>query len=178
LGGALPPNHFSKGDERMLTALGKRLVFLAEQVFTAVAVFALAAIVVVITAGIIARYIFNSPFVWTEELALLLFVWLSYLSIGVATFKRKHVVADFLVQNINQRYKDLLRLIFSILSVVFLFFVFWSSIAILPTLLFETAALKIPRTFYYFPMAFVMPFMIIFFLLELGEAIHNIRLAH
>jgi TRAP-type C4-dicarboxylate transport system permease small subunit len=157
----------------MLLEKGKRLVLLAEKVFTAGAVLALSGIIVIITAGIIARYVFNSPFVWTEELALLLFVWLSYLSIGVATFKRKHVVADFLVQNINQRYKELLRLIFSILSIAFLIFVFWSSIAILPTLLFETAALKIPRTFYYYPMVCVMPFMILFYLIELSETIQN-----
>ncbi|MGD8401648.1 MAG: TRAP transporter small permease [Bacillota bacterium] len=161
----------------MLTALGKKLILLAGRVFTAVAVLTLVGIVVIITAGIIARYIFNSPFVWTEELALLLFVWLSFLSIGVSTFKRKHVVADFLVQNINQHYKEFFRLVFSILSMVFLCFVFWSSIAILPTLLFETAALRIPRTFYYYPMACVTPFMIIFYLLELSDATHNIRLA-
>jgi len=43
--------------------------------------------VLVLLAAVASRYLFHNPLVWTDELALLLFIWLAMLGAGVA-FRR------------------------------------------------------------------------------------------
>lgn len=43
---------------------------------------------------VVARYVFNNPLSWTEELARFVFVWVSYLSAWLAWRHRAHIALD------------------------------------------------------------------------------------
>lgn len=154
----------------MLLENMKKITYYAERVFTTIAIFSIAVIVVSVTMGIIARYVFGSPFLWTEELSVLMLVWLSFTSIATATVKKRHIVADFLVQNMRQQQKEMISMIGYGLSIVFLFFVMVSAIKMLPTLTFKTAALKISRKLYYYPLILVLPLMVMVYITEIIES--------
>ncbi|WP_454778749.1 TRAP transporter small permease [Georgenia muralis] len=46
---------------------------------------------------VVSRYFFNSPTVWSEELAIFCFVWATMLAVPVAFLRREHIVIDFVV---------------------------------------------------------------------------------
>jgi TRAP-type C4-dicarboxylate transport system permease small subunit len=55
-----------------------------------------AALVVLVGSGVLARYIFNYSLAWSDELAGLGFVWLTLLGSVAATRRRTHMVIGFL----------------------------------------------------------------------------------
>lgn len=54
------------------------------------------AIIMIVSVGIVSRYIFSHAISWIEEICCLLLVWLCYLSASLTTVTKEHVVADFL----------------------------------------------------------------------------------
>ena len=55
-----------------------------------------AALVILVGSGILARYIFNYSLAWSDELAGLGFVWLTLLGSVAACRRRSHMVIGFL----------------------------------------------------------------------------------
>lgn len=51
----------------------------------------LTAIVVIIILGVVARYVFNSSFPWTEELATWTFVWLTFVGVAAGHRENRHI---------------------------------------------------------------------------------------
>ncbi|MGM8930373.1 TRAP transporter large permease [Salinicola halophyticus] len=56
----------------------------------------LVAMSVAVLTGVIARYVFNSSFSWTEEFAIWCFTWLIFLGAALGVRRSRHVVADLL----------------------------------------------------------------------------------
>ena len=50
-------------------------------------------LVIVAVATVISRYIISSPFMWSEEVQVLCFTWISFLGAGVAFRHGAHVLA-------------------------------------------------------------------------------------
>jgi hypothetical protein len=72
----------------------KWLVALEEAVGTAIEVVAallVVAEVVILLAGVISRYVFHQPLLWTDELASILFLWLAMLGAVVALRRGEHM---------------------------------------------------------------------------------------
>lgn len=76
---------------RLLAALLERL----EELMIATA---LTAMVVTITAQVLARYVFNVPLAWTEELARYLFIWLVFLGASQAMRRGEHIAIGLFVE--------------------------------------------------------------------------------
>lgn len=51
---------------------------------------------------VISRYIFNTPFAWTEELARFALLWLTFVSAGFVMARRIHIAVDLLVSKLNR----------------------------------------------------------------------------
>ena len=81
------PEQGSSGFSRLLAALDRGIGLAAE----GPAAFLVAAEVVVLFAGVISRYVFHSPIVWSDELASILFLWLAMLGAVVAYRKAEHM---------------------------------------------------------------------------------------
>ena len=56
-----------------------------------------AAEIVILFSGVVARYVFNAPLVWSDELASILFLWLAMLGAVIALRRGEHMRMTALV---------------------------------------------------------------------------------
>lgn len=61
--------------------------------------------IVVLFAGVIARYVFNRPLIWSDELASMLFLWLSMLGAVVALQREEHMRMTAVVRSLPERWQ-------------------------------------------------------------------------
>jgi TRAP-type C4-dicarboxylate transport system permease small subunit len=64
-----------------------------------------AALLLVFAIQIIARFFFNAPLAWTDELAVMLYIWLIFWSASVLLTLKEHVVFDLLINALNPHFK-------------------------------------------------------------------------
>ena len=69
---------------------------LLEAVSGAFCVACLAAMTIIVLLGVFFRYVVNSPFMWTEEAARYLQVWMGFTAISIAIRRDKHIKVDAL----------------------------------------------------------------------------------
>ncbi len=86
-GAATPPRH------SVLDTLDRRLGLLVE-IPTALLV---VVEIVILFAGVVSRYVFHSPLIWSDELASILFLWLAMLGAAVAFRRSEHMRMTALV---------------------------------------------------------------------------------
>ncbi len=103
-----------------------RVFDLACTVWTGVQRFAEAVIIVLslvmvasLAVQVVARYVFNAPLTWSEELARYTFIWLSFLGAWLAWSKREHLGIDLLAEASPPRVAWILRRIVEIVVLVF-----------------------------------------------------------
>ncbi len=68
------------------------------------AIVLLAVLVLTMSAQVIARYVFRSPFSWSEELARLAMIWLTFLSASFVMAQRGHITVDVLSGGLGGRF--------------------------------------------------------------------------
>jgi tripartite ATP-independent transporter DctM subunit len=61
--------------------------------------------VVILFAGVVSRYVFRNPFVWSDELASILFLWLAMLGAVVAFRRGEHMRMSTLVARTSPRWR-------------------------------------------------------------------------
>lgn len=127
------------------------IVYYGNKILKFIGVIILLAIFMSITAGIISRYIFNAPLSWTEEISCLMMVYLCYVSAALTTIEKKHIVADFFIAKAPEGFKRFVSILSRILMIVFFVVVVCSTLQLLPTLVWRSAVLDIPRKYYYLP---------------------------
>lgn len=93
--------------------------------FFAVAI--ISAIVLIVFAGTLARYIFESPLYWAEPVATYMMVWLGFLGFQIATSKLRHIEIEFLKAKVKEQTKYKMNIATSIIVSVFLFMFFYLS---------------------------------------------------
>lgn len=84
---------------RASVRLAQRLARLEQRV----AVVLLSVVVVALAAQVIARYVFRSPISWSEEVATLSLIWLTFIASGFMTARRGHIAVDVLAQRLGMR---------------------------------------------------------------------------
>ena len=68
-------------------------------------------IMVLLFLQVVTRYVFRHSFTWTEELSVLLFVWMTYMGVSSAVTYRKNLRIDALLDVVPFRVKKLLLII-------------------------------------------------------------------
>lgn len=87
----------------------------------ALAAVMLGAIFVVITIGVVARYVVNMSIPWVEEVSRFLFIWIGYLASCYAFSQSRHMVLEVVYETLPRRFQQGIDIAFSlILQVVFL----------------------------------------------------------
>lgn len=86
----------------------------------ACAAFLVAAEVIVLFAGVVSRYVFHRPLVWSDELASLLFLWLAMLGSVVAYRNAGHMRMTALVSRSNPRFQTYFDLLAGVAALAFL----------------------------------------------------------
>ena len=82
----------------------------------------------VLFAGVTARYLFHAPLVWSDELASILFLWLSMLGAVVALRRGEHMRMTALVNSVRPQTRALLDALAIAASLAFLVLILWPSI--------------------------------------------------
>lgn len=112
----------------------------------------LAALVIITFLGVFMRYVFNSPFVWQEEVQLGLLALVVFLGSGAAFRTNSHVAIDFIVERFPVKIRRIVEIVVAVIIVAILVFFLIQSIRWVGLLAgFErtTAILKIPSIVIY-----------------------------
>src|SRR3954470_700648 len=76
--------------------------------------------VAILFAGVVSRYVFRSPFVWSDELASILFLWLAMLGAVVAFRRSEHMRMSTLVARMSPKWRVFFEAFAVALAVAFL----------------------------------------------------------
>ena len=143
-----------------------RVQMITYDILEVIAAIVLAVTMVVVTMGIVSRYVFNNSLSWTEEICCILLVWEAYFTAGLATVAKTHVVADFLSQKLKGPAKKIQSWIVRIMEIGFLAVISYALIKLYPSVRLVTPALELSRKVYYFPMIVMSIYMILIILLD------------
>jgi len=84
--------------------------------------------IVILFAGVVARYVFRRPFTWSDELASILFLWLAMLGTVVAFRRMEHMRMAMLVTRAGPRLRAFLEALAVATTVAFLVLILWPAI--------------------------------------------------
>jgi tripartite ATP-independent transporter DctM subunit len=84
--------------------------------------------VLILLAGVISRYVFHNPLVWSDELASILFLWLAMLGAVVAFRRGEHMRMSTLVSRVRPRWRMFFDAFAVAVAVAFLILILHSSI--------------------------------------------------
>ncbi|VTU30522.1 Neu5Ac permease [Variovorax sp. PBS-H4] len=115
--GRAPANSFAGTAERVDRYLGTLI--------EAVAASLVLVEIVVLFAGVVARYAFHAPLVWSDELASILFLWLSMLGAVVALRRGEHMRMTAVVGKLSPSTRRLFEALAIAASLAFLALVLW-----------------------------------------------------
>jgi len=82
--------------------------------------FLIAAEVLVLFAGVVARYVFHQPLIWSDELATILFLWLCMLGAVVAQHKGAHMRLTIVVSLAPPRWRERIETFSALAGVLFM----------------------------------------------------------
>lgn len=73
----------------------------------------------VLSAQIVSRYFFKLPLVWSEEMALVLMLWITFLGAALLLESKEHISIDFLVEMMPHATQRTLEIVATVLLLVF-----------------------------------------------------------
>jgi tripartite ATP-independent transporter DctM subunit len=115
--GAAPANSFTGIADRIDRRLGA--------VIEAIAAALVLVEIVVLFTGVVARYAFHAPLVWSDELASIFFLWLSMLGAVVALRRGEHMRMTAVVGKVSHSARRMLEALAIAASLAFLALVLW-----------------------------------------------------
>jgi tripartite ATP-independent transporter DctM subunit len=102
--------------------------------------------VLILLAGVISRYVFRNPLVWSDELASILFLWLAMLGAVVAFRRGEHMRMSTLVARAPPRWRTFFEAFAGAVAIAFLALILHSSIEYaVDEAAITTPALEIPN---------------------------------
>ncbi|MCT1901905.1 TRAP transporter small permease [Oceanobacillus sojae] len=101
---------------------------------------------------IIFRYFFQSPFMWAEEIARLLFVWIVYLGVPVAIKRHANIAVDYFIQYLPEQFNKRLKVVLYIIAAVFsLIIAYFGLLMIIQNMHMSIRTLPISQAVWYLP---------------------------
>jgi TRAP-type transport system small permease protein len=97
-----------------IIALNKRLLR-AEKFLLGLS---LALMILLLSSGVFFRYVLNDPIVWSESIAKLLIVWMTFLGASIAFYDGSHIKVDSLIDYLSDKYRNIIRSFVEILTVL------------------------------------------------------------
>ncbi len=137
--------------------LKKILRFFVDIVEVYLPIFVFVTLLLAFLMNVFFRYVLKNPLNWTFELSINAFVIIGLLGACTAHRTEDHVVFDLLYSRVNQKWKNILRILSSALIIVFFLMVIPGSIEYLVNLRSVTSIMKIPLgiIFFSFPILLI-----------------------
>lgn len=118
----------------------------------------------IVVSQIVARQIFNSPLIWSEELARLLFVYVSMLGISMAIRSKQHIFIDFITNLVSSGARKVMNTISQVLTFISLLLLIYLGYKQAIDASFEIVSLEISERWLYASLPVVSCLMLIRFL--------------
>jgi C4-dicarboxylate transporter DctQ subunit len=153
-----------------LSRVNERSIAVAE-VICALFLFLIAGLTI---AQVILRYIFNYPLIWSEELSILVFIYLGFIGIGVAYAQGRHLYVDALLVTLPKSIRRVIEGIALGFSCVFLLVVIVQMIKVMlvtSKVGITTPALLLPMIVIYVSL----PIGCLLFLIQVVRRFWNLR---
>ncbi len=112
----------------MTEQLKKLNIFLFKYCLEIVLVFLLVAMTLTVFSQVIARYIFEAPLSWSEELARFILIWLSMLSAAYAFKKKSHFALTILANKLPERHQRITSFCVHIIVAIFFLIICYYSV--------------------------------------------------
>lgn len=111
---------------------------------------ALVVVILSVTYGVILRYLFGDPPVWTNELAAIAFTWTVFLGASVAFRRRMHIGIDLLIKQLSPKARWIVELSAHIMLFVFFgYIVVFGTLFSIEALAQPTSIMRLPNTCFY-----------------------------
>ena len=110
-----------------------------------------ATMAILVIAQVVLRYVFNDPLTWSEEMARIVFIYLSFIGIGAAYGRRRHMFIDALIIVLPAKAKRAVQYVVTGIASAFLLAV----IMITARSMVELYRMDITTPALEYPMAFV-----------------------
>ena len=120
-----PPAGAPDNNSRRSTRVAVRLEKFLGGSVEAIAALLITAEIGILLAGVVARYFLHTPLVWTDEVALLLFLWLASLGAVVALRRGEHMRMTALVAKASSGLRAWLDTVAIAAALAFLLMVVW-----------------------------------------------------
>ncbi|MFZ7235984.1 TRAP transporter large permease subunit [Avibacterium gallinarum] len=130
-------------------------------------------IFIILLAQIIARQVFDSPFIWSEELARLLFVYVAMFGISMATRSQQHVYIDFLTNLMPEKVRKAINSFVQLIIFACIFLFIYLGFKVFLDASFEIVSLQISEKWLYAPLPFISILVFIRFLQAQSENYKN-----
>ncbi|PJG82804.1 TRAP transporter large permease subunit, partial [Caviibacterium pharyngocola] len=127
----------------------------------------------ILLAQIIARQFFHSPFIWSEELARLLFIYVGMLGISMAVRTQQHVYIDFLTNFMPEKIRKLCNSFVQLIIFACIFLFFHLGLKVFLDATFEIVSLGISEKWLYAALPFISVLMFFRFLQAQAENFKN-----
>ncbi|MFP3917133.1 TRAP transporter small permease [Lysinibacillus telephonicus] len=91
-----------------------------------IAVVSLAGIILLTGTNVILRYLFSKPIAWTEEVTLMLFVWLIFVGMSTAMKYNTHIGVDYFVEKLPKPLRivaDFIRILSIYIVLIYVFII-------------------------------------------------------
>ncbi|SFJ67219.1 TRAP transporter small permease [Celeribacter neptunius] len=112
--------------DRLLTAILTR----ADKGTRLIVMLGAATMIIVVSAQVVMRYVFNGSFDWADEVSRIAFVWTTFLAIPLGVRDGSHVGITLLVDRLPVRTRDLIARLMNLLAAAMMLVVFWTSIEV------------------------------------------------
>lgn len=80
--------------------------------------FSLVVIIGCVILQVVSRYVFNRPFIWTEEISLFAFCWFTFMGSAACSYEKSHLEVDYFYNRAKSRIKLLMDIGIQVLVVV------------------------------------------------------------
>lgn len=108
------------------------------------------AIMVLLFVQVVSRYIFRHSFTWTEELSVLMFVWMTYLGVSSAVTYRKNLRIDALLDVVPFKVKKAMLIISDVVFIAFNIYLIFPFLKLIESIgTAKTPLLGIPKAISY-----------------------------
>jgi len=131
-----------------------------------IAVACLACLITIAFVGVFMRYLFNSPFIWQDEVQMTLFVWVACFGGSAAFRSGGHIAIDLVVDLFPKSIQKVIDVLIWFITAFVLGFLAWNSLGFVCQQLEAnrmTDVLKFPRAIVYAPVPVCAVLMILFF---------------
>lgn len=105
-----------------------------------------------LSAGVISRYVFNSPIFWSDELALFCLAWITFVGASMSLKAKASPSITMLTDSVNPKIRKVIQVIANVILLIFVVYIFYLSIVWItgPTISHQiSTSLKWPKIYFY-----------------------------